>query len=97
MKKKLKLLIDKHGEARELTAADTKLFRRARDVHPELVAAYEAGTLKYRGQRGKQKAPTKKLVSLRVDSDVLDYFRNKGDGWQTRINDVLKMFVDVTR
>lgn len=36
---------------------------------------------------------TKKLVSLRLDSDVLDWFRNQGPGYQTRINAVLKSYM----
>lgn len=101
MKKKSKPLIDKDGEVREITAADMKYFRPARLVDPKLVAAYKAGTLKlptrYRGQRGKQKVPVKAVVSLRLDKEVLAYFRAKGKGWQTRMNDALKAFVDVAR
>jgi len=36
----------------------------------------------------------KKLVSLRVDADVLDAFKNTGTGWQTRINQVLKEWTE---
>ena len=32
----------------------------------------------------------KELVSLRIDQDVLDYFREGGAGWQDRINDALR-------
>lgn len=40
--------------------------------------------------RGPQKAPTKEQVSLRVDRDVLDYFRSTGKGWQSRVNAALR-------
>ncbi|MDX2290336.1 MAG: BrnA antitoxin family protein [Hyphomicrobiaceae bacterium] len=43
-----------------------------------------------RGQRGRQKAPAKKLVSLRLDPDVLEHFRETGPGWQARINTALR-------
>ena len=43
--------------------------------------------------RGPQKTPTKEAVSLRLDRDVLDHFRAKGQGWQTEINDVLRRSV----
>src|SRR3954471_2788555 len=33
---------------------------------------------------------TKELVSLRLDRDILDRFRDGGPGWQTRINDYLR-------
>jgi uncharacterized protein (DUF4415 family) len=35
----------------------------------------------------------KQLVSIRVDSDVLDWFRQQGKGYQTRINAILRAYV----
>ena len=32
---------------------------------------------------------TKEQVTLRIDKDVLDFYKSKGDGWQTFINQVL--------
>ena len=43
--------------------------------------------------RGPQKAPTKVLTSIRLDPEVLAYFRAQGAGYQNRINQVLKEFV----
>lgn len=40
--------------------------------------------------RGPQKAPTKVSTTLRVDADVLEYFRSTGRGYQTRMNEVLR-------
>ncbi|HTZ81009.1 MAG TPA: BrnA antitoxin family protein [Stellaceae bacterium] len=37
-------------------------------------------------------APEKELISIRVDKDVLDFFRRGGAGYQTRINEVLRAF-----
>jgi uncharacterized protein (DUF4415 family) len=42
------------------------------------------------GQRGPQKTPTKQLVSLRLSQEVLEFFKAKGPGWQTRIDQTLK-------
>lgn len=39
-----------------------------------------------RKPRGKQKAPTKRLVSLRLNPDVLAAYRGTGRGWQALIN-----------
>ncbi len=39
----------------------------------------------------------KKLLSLRIDSDVVDWFRAQGPGYQTRINAVLKAFMRESR
>ena len=38
--------------------------------------------------------PGKESVTLRVDQDVLDWFRKQGKGYQTRMNAVLRAFVD---
>ena len=40
--------------------------------------------------RGKQKSPTKQLVSLRLDREVLEAFKASGEGWQSRINETLR-------
>ena len=40
--------------------------------------------------RGPQKAPTKVLTSLRLDADVIAFFRAQGSGYQSRINDALR-------
>lgn len=38
--------------------------------------------------------PPKQPVKLRVDADVLDWFRRTGKGYQTRMNNVLRAFVE---
>ena len=40
--------------------------------------------------RGPQKSPTKVLMSVRLDADVIAFFKAMGDGYQTRINDELR-------
>jgi uncharacterized protein (DUF4415 family) len=46
-----------------------------------------------RGERGPQKAPTKIALSLRLSPDVVAHFRATGEGWQTRIDEVLQRYV----
>lgn len=41
--------------------------------------------------------PAKEKVSIRLDADVLDYFRSTGQGYQTRINKVLRLYIDARR
>jgi uncharacterized protein (DUF4415 family) len=36
----------------------------------------------------------KAILNMRVDHEVLDYFRKTGRGYQTRINAVLRSYVD---
>ncbi len=44
--------------------------------------------------RGKQLAPTKISTTIRLDADVLAFFRAKGAGFQTRINDALRATIE---
>jgi uncharacterized protein (DUF4415 family) len=41
-------------------------------------------------KRGPQKAPTKKLISIRLSADVLAALRAKGQGWQSLVDDTLR-------
>src|SRR3982074_1217702 len=52
---------------------------------------YRGGKLVRRG-RPKSDAP-KQLVSLRLDADVLRWFKRTGAGYQSRIGEVLKRHV----
>ena len=36
--------------------------------------------------------PAKMAMSIRVDGDVLEWFRSQGKGWQTRMNGVLRAY-----
>ena len=38
-------------------------------------------------------APSKKQISIKIDNKVLNYFRQDGPGYQTRMNAVLRAFV----
>ena len=37
--------------------------------------------------------PKKKAISIRVDEDVLDFFKREGEGYQRRINAVLRSYM----
>jgi uncharacterized protein (DUF4415 family) len=39
----------------------------------------------------------KQHMNLRIDADVLDFFRSQGRGYQTRINAVLRSYVEQMR
>lgn len=47
-------------------------------------------------RRGLKHAPRKASVSLRLDAEVLDWFKAQGPGYQTRINAVLRAFKDAS-
>ena len=80
---KSKVLIDAEGEVRELTAADMKRLRPAKDaLSQRLLAKLNV--------RGPQKAPTKERITIRLSPEVVQRFRDTGDGWQTRVDTALK-------
>ena len=66
---------------------------RATDDHPEVDLRYIV-----RGvvRRGLVPVPPKTSISLRVDRDVLEWFKAQGPGYQTRINNVLRAFRDAS-
>jgi uncharacterized protein (DUF4415 family) len=41
--------------------------------------------------------PKKQAISIRVDNDILAFFKAQGAGYQGRINAVLRHFMDSTR
>ena len=66
--------------------------RTLNDARTEAEAAFKRTTTKVPEAPPKQTAlpGVKELVSLRIDQDVLEYFREGGSGWQDRINDALR-------
>jgi uncharacterized protein (DUF4415 family) len=70
----------------ELTDADFARMLPAAVMVPELVRDPPQG-------RGPQKAPTKEMVSLRLDRDVLAKLRATGPGWQKLVNATLRKVV----
>ena len=75
-------------QSAELTDEELASLRPSSKALPAKLFA--ALTARKPGQRGPQKAPTKKMITLRLDPDVLDGYRASGDGWQRRMNAVLK-------
>ncbi len=71
----------------EWTEADFARAKYGDDIPAHIRAAFP----KSRGRPvGSVKAQSKQAVSIRLDPDVLAYFRATGPGWQSRINEVLR-------
>jgi uncharacterized protein (DUF4415 family) len=66
----------------EWTAEEIRTAKPFAEVFPDTAAAI-------RRSRGPQKAPTKELISLRLDPDVLAAYRATGKGWQARMHATL--------
>lgn len=45
-------------------------------------------------RRGLKPVSRKEQLTLRVDSDVLEWFRKQGQGYQTKINSLLRAYMD---
>jgi uncharacterized protein (DUF4415 family) len=80
-------LTDEEGEVRELTDRDFARATRFEDLPNDMQA-------KLRAIRGPQKKPTKEMISLRVSRDVLARYRSTGEGWQTRMDEALREWIE---
>lgn len=62
------------------------------DPDAALLSDQEWEEIKHRAIRGRGRpagSGTKEQVTLRIDKDTLDFYKSKGEGWQTFINQVL--------
>ncbi|PFG09005.1 MULTISPECIES: BrnA antitoxin family protein [unclassified Marinobacter] len=50
------------------------------------------GTAARRVGRPKSESP-KQSTTLRLDEDVIEYFKRDGSGWQTRLNEALRQYM----
>ena len=48
-------------------------------------------------RRGLHLTPPKEQITLRLDADVLKWFRSRGSGYQTQINALLRAFMEAHR
>jgi len=55
-------------------------------VEDDLLSLVEEET----GAESRWNRPRKRRISLRVDTEVVDWFKSKGPGYQTRINRILR-------
>jgi uncharacterized protein (DUF4415 family) len=76
----------------------TRLESKHSDIKP--TAEHPEASLRHivRGivRRGLEPLPTKSSISLRLDRDVLEWFKAQGPGYQTKINTVLRAFRDAS-
>ena len=45
-------------------------------------------------QQAELHLPVKKPVTIRLDADVLEWFKGQGQGYQTRINNLLRKYME---
>ena len=84
-----KHLTNKKGDVKELNLSDFKAMRSVADVLPELTK----DRVKVRAVGRPIADNHKKPISIRLDTDVVKFFKSQGRGWQTKINEVLKQHI----
>lgn len=50
-----------------------------------------------RAVRGPQKAPLKTHLTVRFDPDIVEWFKSQGKGYQSRMNDALRQYMEEYR
>lgn len=79
---------------------DRARVKRMKDQDIRITAEHPEAEVKHivRGivRRGLKAVPAKTSVSLRIDADVLEWFKAQGPGYQTRMNAVLRAFKDAS-
>ena len=71
---------------------DDEWFAGAKPFHEAVPHILE----RYRRSRGKQKEPTKTAIHIRLDADIVAWFKNVDEGeggYQTRINQALREYI----
>jgi uncharacterized protein (DUF4415 family) len=89
--------ISKRPVFRVPTLAEDREIRKAAKADPDaqlLTAKQFREMVPARILRGRPKLESpKQLVSVRYSAEVIDFFRSTGDGWQARMDGVLKAYV----
>ena len=80
-------------EATEEELAQAKPFA---EVFPDLAARFQVEIEKRKAGRPKAEAP-RQTISLRVDPAVLEAFKATGPGWQTRMHEALREWIERNR
>ena len=86
----------KKPSSSKTSKTDWARVRSLKDKDIKLSAEHPEAKVKHivRGivRRGLRPVPAKASIALRVDADVLEWFKSQGPGYQTRINAVLRAF-----
>ncbi len=85
----------KSGRTLELpTPEEDAQITAAALTDPDNLPLTDAELSQFKKSRGRPQGSGKKeQVTLRLDTDILEQFKATGNGWQTRINDVLRDWI----
>ena len=77
----------RRGKVRTTIDADIVRDANAPPLTPEMFARAIA-------RKGLKAVPRKELLSLRIDADVIEWFRGQGPGYQSRMNALLRAYME---
>jgi uncharacterized protein (DUF4415 family) len=87
----------KHPTIRMPSAAEDRAINAAAKTDPDalpLTPTQLKAMVPIRALRGRPKSDNKKLlVSVRYSQEVVEYFKSTGEGWQSRMDSVLRQYV----
>ena len=78
----------------------TKFSKVRKTIDPEIVRDADAPPwtpetfARAVARKGLKPVPKKALLSLRIDSDVIEWFRKQGAGYQSRMNALLRAYME---
>jgi len=76
----------KKAKRRKTRSRPGRVIELRASVEDDLLSLVEKET----GAEARWNRPRKRRISLRVDTEVVDWFKSKGPGYQTRINRILR-------
>jgi len=86
--------IIKRGELPPLTDTQKSRLKQLSEIDDSSINTSEIPELPIelwsQGQRGKFYKPVKTSTTVRIDSDVIDWLKSQGKGYQTRMNAILR-------
>lgn len=90
----------KKSPAPKTFKADWRRVRAQSDKNIKLTVEHPEVEVKHiaRGivRRGLKPVPPKASIALRIDADVLEWFKSQGPGYQARMNAVLRAFKEAS-
>jgi uncharacterized protein (DUF4415 family) len=87
--REISIVMPSIAEDKVITAA----AKRAPDAQP-LTPTQLKAMVPLKALRGRPKSEkTKQLLSVRYSREVIEYFKSTGDGWQSRMDEVLLKYV----
>jgi len=97
MKKKPSRIPQKDWDDVDIPELNKDWFTRARpaqEILPEILGQKNADILLHRGPGRPPMDRPKERVTIRLDADIVEWLKDQGPGYQTRINSLLRNIME---